>query len=170
MKTDFFTKCATVGEVKTLYRALAMQWHPDRGGDNETMKQINLAYEQSLAGRHGEVSKGFDGEPHEYKYNAKVEREVMDKIAEVLADLGSLVGTALELELIGTWLWVSGQTRENKDALKALKFRWNGNRQMWSWHRPGYKAHASTASMDAIRQAYGSRRFAGSDNDAVVTA
>ena len=168
---SYFADCTTVGAIKTAYRKLAMQWHPDRpGGDNETMKAINLAYEAALAERDGEVSKGFDGKPHTYHYNAKVEREVMDKISETLAALGALVGTALKLELIGTWLWVSGDTKPNKEALKALHYRWNGRREMWSWHRPGYKARPSSLSMNQLRSAYGSRSFVNADAEQVTVA
>lgn len=32
--------------VDAAYRALAKKYHPDKGGDTETMKRINLAYQQ----------------------------------------------------------------------------------------------------------------------------
>jgi DnaJ-domain-containing protein 1 len=35
---------ATVQEIKSAYRALAMQHHPDHGGSTERMREINLAY------------------------------------------------------------------------------------------------------------------------------
>lgn len=31
-------------EAKTLYRKLAHKHHPDKGGDTETMQQLNIAY------------------------------------------------------------------------------------------------------------------------------
>lgn len=37
--------CAPMAEVKKAYRALALKHHPDRGGDQEVMKEINEAYE-----------------------------------------------------------------------------------------------------------------------------
>jgi hypothetical protein len=37
-------------KVKTVYRELSMQFHPDRGGNSEAMKAINLFYER-LIGR-----------------------------------------------------------------------------------------------------------------------
>ena len=36
----------TLEELKTIYRKLAMQHHPDRGGDSETMKEVNNEYDQ----------------------------------------------------------------------------------------------------------------------------
>jgi len=40
---------ATRDEIRSAYRALAMQHHPDHGGSVEKMREINLAY-AALAG------------------------------------------------------------------------------------------------------------------------
>jgi curved DNA-binding protein CbpA len=34
------------GRVKAVYRELSLQFHPDRGGNTEAMKAINLFYER----------------------------------------------------------------------------------------------------------------------------
>lgn len=36
---------SSILEVKSAYRKLALKFHPDRGGDQEKMKEINEAYE-----------------------------------------------------------------------------------------------------------------------------
>ena len=36
---------ATTNEIKTAFRKLAMQHHPDKGGDQEKFKEMNAAYE-----------------------------------------------------------------------------------------------------------------------------
>lgn len=41
----YFTNCTTLDELKKEYRRLAMLNHPDRGGDEETMKAINNEYD-----------------------------------------------------------------------------------------------------------------------------
>ena len=41
----YFNNCNTLDELKKEYRRLAMQNHPDRGGDAETMKAINAEYD-----------------------------------------------------------------------------------------------------------------------------
>ena len=38
-------KFASTDEIKKAYRKLAMECHPDRGGDEERMKKINVAYQ-----------------------------------------------------------------------------------------------------------------------------
>lgn len=41
----YFTNCRTLDELKKEYRRLATLNHPDRGGDEETMKTINNEYD-----------------------------------------------------------------------------------------------------------------------------
>lgn len=41
----YFASCRTLDELKKEYRRLAMLNHPDRGGDEETMKAINNEYD-----------------------------------------------------------------------------------------------------------------------------
>ena len=41
----YFTNCRTLDELKKEYRRLAMLNHPDRGGDEATMKAINNEYD-----------------------------------------------------------------------------------------------------------------------------
>ena len=79
MTTDFFAGFQTAAEIKTRYRELARQFHPDLGGCLETMKAINCQYHARLKGESG---KEFDG--HKYTYNNKTEQEIMDKIAELV--------------------------------------------------------------------------------------
>ncbi len=47
---------APIEVIKAAYRALAILCHPDRGGDEEAMKRVNIAYEsitRQLEARHG---------------------------------------------------------------------------------------------------------------------
>lgn len=44
----FFSDCNTLDELKKKYRKLAMENHPDRGGDEDTMKRINDEYDRTF--------------------------------------------------------------------------------------------------------------------------
>lgn len=44
-----FSGCKTVTGVKRKFKALAKQYHADKGGDDEIMKRINAAYQLALA-------------------------------------------------------------------------------------------------------------------------
>ena len=43
-----FTNCPDQATAKQLFRELAKKHHPDRGGDNATMQQLNLDYAEYL--------------------------------------------------------------------------------------------------------------------------
>ena len=58
----YFTNCKTLDELKAEYRRLAMANHPDRGGDVETMKQINADHDAAfeiLKNRHNASADEF---------------------------------------------------------------------------------------------------------------
>lgn len=38
----YFSSCRSLDELKAEYRRLTLKYHPDVGGDFETMKEINL--------------------------------------------------------------------------------------------------------------------------------
>ena len=49
MKTNYFSNCKTLEEVKKCYKKLALQYHPDRsGGSLVIMQHINKEYERAI--------------------------------------------------------------------------------------------------------------------------
>ena len=42
----FFKECKTVEDAKALFKTLAFEHHPDKGGNTETMQLINSEYKQ----------------------------------------------------------------------------------------------------------------------------
>lgn len=141
----------TVEQIKVEYKRLAMQHHPDLGGDLETMKQLNNAYEAALKSCNGQESKDSKGNTHTYKYNQEIERELMDKIIELLA-LG-LEG--VEIDLIGTWLWITGDTKPIKDKLKAAGCSWHSTRGCWYFKIGKYYGRYSPESLEDLAEKYG---------------
>jgi hypothetical protein len=159
--THYFSNCQTVAEIKSEYRRLALLHHPDRGGDTETMKQINRQYKVALEQSHGETSTGSDGEQHTYYYNEYVEQAIVDKVAEFFA---LQLPDSVEIALIGTWLWVTGDTKPHKDAIKSIKMRWHSKRVAWYFktgkQRSTYNANASLGDLAAQ---YGYKKFQDDD-------
>ena len=153
---SFFTDCKTVEEIKIRYRALARQHHPDLGGNEETMKAVNNAYESALKGCDGQTSQGTDGKPHTYRYNQEREKEIMDAIQSLLG----LKMSDVNIDLIGLWVWVTGDTKPHKDELKKLGCRWHSKRGCWYWKPEGLGGGwRSSGSLDDLASKYGCERF-----------
>lgn len=151
----FFQDCKTVEEIKARYRTLARQHHPDLGGDEETMKQVNSEYHEALKSVNGQESAGGDGKTHRYSYNEETEQKIIDFIQQILA-----IGMEnVDVVLIGLWVWVMGETKPHKDSLKAAGCRWHSSRGCWYW-KP-YEGHtrSSSASLGDLARKYGYEKF-----------
>ena len=70
----------------------------------------------------------------------------------------------LNIELCGSWIWISGETKVNKETLKALGCRWASKKLMWYWRNEKDAVRSrGTKSMDYIRTKYGSESYSTSE-------
>ena len=148
----YFTNCKTLDELKAEYRRLAMKHHPDRGGDTATMQRINSEYQTRF-----EELKRQHNTTHDERHQTTEAPADFIRIIEALLRLDGI-----EVELCGCWLWISGDTFNHKDELKAAGCRWSSTKRLWYW-RPAYGSspfHRGDATIGEIRMKYGSQRFA----------
>jgi len=74
------------------------------------------------------------------------EGSVLDQIEIKLKALPD--DSRLVIELKGSWIWISGNTFDNKEILKSLKFRFNRELSMWYWaENYGQKKYSTTAAL-----------------------
>ena len=157
----FFDAIHTLDDLKAAYRKLAMQHHPDMGGDTETMQRINAEYTQM----HDALRDAHNAAADDYHKTTETAAEFIDIISALLRLSG------LRIELCGSWLWIGGDTRTHKDALKALGCRWSKQKSLWYWHHAegGHRWYRGRSSMADIRTKYGSQTF-GARGDEMVGA
>jgi len=148
---QYFENCATVNEVKWHYKRLCMKHHPDRGGNTETMQEINRQYQEALV----RCDKQVDDDGYTYYYNDEIERVIMT----VIDDLLKLKADDLKIDLIGRWVWVTGNTRPYKDELRRIGLRWNPKRQAWFWRIVGRWTGQSKKDLKGLAEKYGCRTF-----------
>lgn len=150
-----FDHVHTVEELKKEYRKMAFRYHPDRGGDAEMMKKVNLEYEITL--------KRLKAQYHtEHKENANENKQGDAKNA--FTDDGfrtvieKIIHLDVEIEICGRWIWVYGNTKPHKEALKKAGFFWASKKKMWYWRPEDAKVRYSTGmtDMNYIRNIYGS--------------
>ena len=166
--TKFFVNCSNLDELKKAFHAAAMKHHPDHGGDTATMQAIMEEYRARF-----EVLKRSQNEQAADDPTGKVHTttESAGDFIDIINALLNLDG--LTVELCGRWLWIGGETRKHKDALKAAGCRWCSNKKLWSWHfqEDGVSWHRGRKyDMKHIRSKYGSETFtrADSDRDAIT--
>lgn len=156
----FFQNCNTIEELKKEYRKLAMMHHPDRGGNLETMQVVNAEYDRMfnlLKDKHNtEAAADESGKSRTVSETPEEFRAVIDKIINL---------RGLVIELCGSWVWISGNTMEHREALKACGCRWASKKKMWYWRcdRDAVQSRGAK-SMDYIRSKYGSERIS-NDNE-----
>ena len=97
--------------IKTTYRRLAAQYHPDRNPQGALMmQQINVAYQY--------LCENFDGE-----------------VTKDHSDIFTFRGMVIYRDRLKTV--VSGQTYNFKKTLKDCGFRWNPDKKVW-WRHGAY--------------------------------
>lgn len=148
----WFQNPQTLEELKKQYKKLAMKYHPDLGGDTATMQEINNEYD-SLFEQLKNTHTNANGET----YTTTVEtKEAPEEFRNFINVLISLKG--INIEVCGSWLWITGNTREYKEIFKSLKFRWSKSKQAWYYHTSDYqKKSKKTYSLNEIRDLYGSQ-------------
>ena len=111
----------TLEELKKSYHRLCLKLHPDVGGSDEEMKILNAEYEE-LFERVKNIHVNKVGETYE-----KETQETPQEFQTLIAELLKLDG--IEIEIIGCFVWVSGDTKPHKEQLKALGFRWHSKKK-----------------------------------------
>lgn len=66
----------------------------------------------------------------------------------------------LEIDLIGAWVWVGGNTYAVKDAIKTLGFKWHKTRKLWFFPLVESKGGNSKLSLEELGNKYGRSKVA----------
>ena len=148
----YFHNCHTAEDVKHQYRKNAKRYHPDLGGDPEDFKAMRIEYERLWA-QYKNVHRNSEGETYERETT-----ETPEEFANIIDTLVRLQG--VHVELCGSWIWVSGNTKDYKDMLKELHFKWAFKKQAWYFHSEPYrKKSRRELSLEEIREMFGSQSY-----------
>lgn len=144
----YFANIKTLEELKKEYKKLALENHPDRGGDVEVMKAINAEYD-IMFNKVKDIHVNAKGETYT-KENTETPSEFKDIIDKLIRMEG------LEIEIIGCFIWLSGNTKAHKDNIKALGFKWHSTKKMWYKAPEDYRKKSKKKySIEEIRDMYG---------------
>lgn len=145
----YLDNCKTLDDVKQAYKQWARKLHPDApGGSERAMKDLNNEYDAAVE----RLS----------RVNAADNNQTANNTAATMAAYKAVIMALIRLngitiELCGSRLWISGNTRAHKDTLKAAGCMWAAKKGMWFWRPSGAATHSRhNTPMDKIRYKYGS--------------
>lgn len=154
----YFDGCRTAEELKKAYRQAAKELHPDAGGGEEEFKAMQAEFSAAWS-RLKNIHVTKDGEKYE-----KETQETAEAFMSIIEELIRLKD--IEVEICGSWIWCSGNTRPYKDLFRKLNFHWSKSKAAWYYHGEPYRKHHSRElSLDEIRGMYGSRKYKGEEDD-----
>lgn len=137
----YFKNISSMEELRKEYKKLSKMYHPDNNnGSDAEFKAMNAEYEQILKA----LESGEKVNNVSYDEDAAI-REMIDRI----------VNMNVTIEIVGSWIWVSGNTYAYKEELKAAGFKWCSNKKKWAWHFGEWKAAKSKKSYEQIKAKYG---------------
>ena len=83
-----------INEAKKIYKTLAKKLHPDVGGDEESFKLLNAVYNDLVE--------------HKIYFSNDIKLDIeLEKIISLILHFENI-----SIELVGSWIWVSGDTKE----------------------------------------------------------
>ena len=154
----YFKNVTTLEELRKQYKELLKKYHPDNiNGSTETTQEINTEYDnlfKVLKDRHEKETTDnttgkadFNNKKYDFSED-KALREVLQKIINY---------EDINIEIVGCWIWVDGNTYNYKDSLKAVGFRWAREKKKWYFHTEAFRKRShKKLSMEDIRDLYGS--------------
>lgn len=151
-----FFKAINPDMVKKQFRDLAMKYHPDRAGDGSTriMQEIIAEYHAILKSFSGSKFHSATNKEYEYNYSQSYEQRLVDKLSDILGlKLANIV-----VEVVGSWIWVGGTSKEQADLFNrhGVGMKWSKKQGRWYWSPTKYKRRSSGLSYDQIKSVYGS--------------
>ena len=155
----YFKDVNTLEELRKQYRDLLKKYHPDNAnGSTEATQEINAEYDRLfkvLKDRHESRSAGTDKEDGKTDFNKmKYDFSEDQKLREVLQKIINFDG--INIEIVGCWIWVDGNTYAYKTELKETGFKWAREKKKWYFHTVAFrKTYATITAVQKYRQRHG---------------
>lgn len=146
----YFKDIKTLEELKKEYFRLNKKYHPDinKNIDPDIIKSINAQYDEAFE-KVKNIFTNKDGEQY-----TKENDETVEEYKNIIRTLIKCKG--LNIEILGSFIWVGGDTYPHKKTLKDLKFRWSKNKQKWYKSPKGYRRYGNKKySYKDIQNMYG---------------
>jgi hypothetical protein len=130
------------------------------GGDTVIMQAINNEYAFACA----KLAKGAGLSNEEADEQIRLSERYREAIEKIIHLPGIVI------EVVGNWIWVTGNTRPVKESLKAAQFFFASKKSAWYFRTEEYKTRGSSKSLEEIRRKYGSEKVTGRQKGVALEA
>ena len=148
----YFLGVKNANELKSLYRKLCNELHPDKGG--------NASEFIAMMEEYNSIKDSFNNENESENLNA-------EQFYNLLQQLEKL--TNIRIEFIGSFIWlfdeVDGAMYEQKEIIKSFIFdgynsaRWAKVKKSWYFSPIDYKSKGKAIDLLKIKSKYGVQSF-----------
>lgn len=148
----YFDNCKTIEDVKKTYHKLVKALHPDNGGDPESFKEMQAEYMKVFEALKN-VFTNKDGETY-----TKTSKETPEEYADIINRVIHFDG--VKVEIIGSWVWLTGNTLMYREEIKAAGFFWSKSKKAWYYTgEKEYRKRKGHYSMNKLRSKWGSEEI-----------
>jgi DNA repair protein RadC len=150
---NYFQGCTTLDEAKAQYKKWVFELHPDvsQRDSEEEFKAMQNQFENF--------------KPETEKYKTEFENHKAADFMDIINDLLNIKHD-IEIEICGSFIWISGDTRSAKDQIKAVRneafkpAQWHKKKYVWFFAPVDYRKFSTKEfDMDEIRGKYGSDKY-----------
>lgn len=158
--SNFFANCRTIEDLKEAYFSAAKKHHPDNGGDAEMFKKISADYHDMfpyLKNKHRKNTENSSDNKSDF-YERKSTQAETHETPEMFIDIVDKLFKFddINIEVRGSWLWITGNTFPIRNELKELGCRWSKYQKSWYWTAEPYTRKRNKMSVQAQRMYFGS--------------
>ena len=155
MKTNCFSNTTELTQLKKEYKTLVKMNHPDNGGSLSIMQEVNSQYDTIIKTRIFFTSE--KQKETEINFSQSMQ-EILNKIINF---------NNVTIEIVGSWIWLEGNTYTIKEALKEIGFKWSSGKKKWYFTEQDFdKRKYKQKSYDTLKNIYG---FMNVDTKPVMT-
>lgn len=143
-------------EAKSLYHKLCRQYHPDLGGDVETMQQINSEFERIFERLPKDSNSSNSAKATNSKQTATGNEQTAHtarKFMKIIQELVKCEG--LTIEIVGSWIWLSGDTFKYLRKIKQMGFLYSTKHKKYYLNDGESMRRRSKYSFEQICDKYG---------------
>lgn len=147
-------------EVKNAFKKAAVKYHPDKNPSGaEMMKLVNNAMDV-LKEQTFPITNSPSATTSDFG------SIINQKLNEII-DLDGLI-----IEVMGSWVWITGETKKHKDKLSKAKFYYAKKKKAWYFHPPQETKnfYRGRKSLEDIRGTYGSSIVSKSSSIRAISA